>query len=203
MRRSLLAERRPKGGELFPLGPAGGRPLRLHDEEEDKPKHVQAEGKFGPCRGDALTSLTCNRDPRAQQHRPVAARRTAHRGCCTARPTLRQRRSPPFGSRLTSNLLGDNDMANQNGMGAPNVNMYTGMNGGVMPSAGHYSDMQTLMQNMENLSGWLEQNRQDWALVQEGLAKVERLQVCLPSTCSLFLMAHCASTLGSLCISFS
>ncbi|GIZ39851.1 hypothetical protein CKM354_000321800 [Cercospora kikuchii] len=67
-------------------------------------------------------------------------------------------------------------MANQNGMGAPNVNMYTGMNGGVMPSAGHYSDMQTLMQNMENLSGWLEQNRQDWALVQEGLAKVERLQ---------------------------
>lgn len=45
-----------------------------------------------------------------------------------------------------------------------------------MPSAGHYSDMQTLMQNMESLSGWLEQNRQDWAQVQDGIARVERLQ---------------------------
>lgn len=51
------------------------------------------------------------------------------------------------------------------------------MNGSIMPSAGHYSDMQTLMQNMESLSGWLEQNRQDWGQVQEGIARVERLQV--------------------------
>jgi hypothetical protein len=68
-------------------------------------------------------------------------------------------------------------MTNQNGIGAQNTAMYSGMNGGIMPSAGHYSDMQTLMQNMESLSGWLEQNRQDWATVQEGIARVERLQV--------------------------
>ncbi|KAF2171990.1 hypothetical protein M409DRAFT_18221 [Zasmidium cellare ATCC 36951] len=54
--------------------------------------------------------------------------------------------------------------------------MYSGMNGSIMPSAGHYSDMQTLMQNMESLSGWLEQNRQEWAQVQEGIARVERIQ---------------------------
>ena len=68
-------------------------------------------------------------------------------------------------------------MANQNGLGAQNAAMYSGMNGSIMPSAGHYSDMQTLMQNMEHLSGWLEQNRQEWSLVQDGLARVERLQV--------------------------
>lgn len=71
-------------------------------------------------------------------------------------------------------------MANQNGVGAQNAAMYTGMNGGIMPSAGHYSDMQTLMQNMESLSGWLEQNRQEWAQVQDGIARVERLQVRHP-----------------------
>ena len=68
-------------------------------------------------------------------------------------------------------------MANQNGIGGQNAAMYGGMNGSMMPSAGHYSDMQNLMQNMESLSGWLEQNRQDWAQVQEGLARIERLQV--------------------------
>lgn len=73
-------------------------------------------------------------------------------------------------------------MANQNGLGAQNAAMYSGMNGNVMPPAGHYSDMQTLMQNMESLSGWLEQNRQEWSQVQEGLARVERLQVWLPTT---------------------
>ena len=71
-------------------------------------------------------------------------------------------------------------MANQTGVGAQNAAMYTGMNGGIMPSAGHYSDMQTLMQNMESLSGWLEQNRQEWAQVQDGIARVERLQVRYP-----------------------
>ena len=44
-----------------------------------------------------------------------------------------------------------------------------------MPSAGHYSDMQTLMQNMEVLAGWLKQNREEWGVVQEGLAKVEEM----------------------------
>ncbi|CAK4032852.1 Hypothetical predicted protein [Lecanosticta acicola] len=67
-------------------------------------------------------------------------------------------------------------MANQNGLGAQNAALYSGMNGSIMPSAGHYSDMQTLMQNMESLSGWLEQNRQEWAQVQDGIARVERLQ---------------------------
>lgn len=66
-------------------------------------------------------------------------------------------------------------MANTNGMN----NGYTGNGGGahVMPSAGHYADMQTLMQNMEALSGWLAQNRNEWEQVQDGLARVERLQV--------------------------
>lgn len=70
-------------------------------------------------------------------------------------------------------------MANGNGLGAQSAAMYGGMNGAIMPSAGHYSDMQALMQNMENLSGWLEQNRQEWSAVQDGLARVERLQVRL------------------------
>lgn len=68
-------------------------------------------------------------------------------------------------------------MANGNGLGAQGAAIYGGMNGAIMPSAGHYSDMQALMQNMEQLSGWLEQNRQDWSAVQDGLARVERLQV--------------------------
>lgn len=67
-------------------------------------------------------------------------------------------------------------MAQQNGLSAQNAAMY-GMNGNIMPSAGHYSDMQLLMQNMEQLSGWLQQNREEWSAVQEGLARVERLQV--------------------------
>lgn len=46
-----------------------------------------------------------------------------------------------------------------------------------MPAAGHYSDMQTLMQNMETLSGWLQQNREDFIRVQEGLDLVERRNV--------------------------
>jgi hypothetical protein len=50
-----------------------------------------------------------------------------------------------------------------------------GLNG--MPSAGHYSDMQTLMQNMETLSGWLQQNREDFLSVQDGLEQVERRNV--------------------------
>ncbi|KAK1044814.1 hypothetical protein LTR33_015260, partial [Friedmanniomyces endolithicus] len=63
-----------------------------------------------------------------------------------------------------------------NGNGT-NGNMYTNgaaVNGVILPSAGHYADMQTLMQSMETLSGWLQQNREEWASLQEGLAKVER-----------------------------
>lgn len=74
-------------------------------------------------------------------------------------------------------------MANGNGLGAQSAAIYGGMNGAIMPSAGHYSDMQALMQNMEVLSGWLEQNRQEWSAVQDGLARVERLQVCGSSDC--------------------
>lgn len=69
-------------------------------------------------------------------------------------------------------------MAAPNGLGgAGNASMYAGMNGQVLPSAGHYADMQTLFQNMEQLGGWLAQNREDWHIVQEGLAKVEKLRV--------------------------
>ncbi|KAK5124784.1 hypothetical protein LTR85_001497 [Meristemomyces frigidus] len=65
-----------------------------------------------------------------------------------------------------------------------NLSMYSGMNGSIMPSAGHYSDMQTLMQNMETLSGWLQQNREEWELVQEGLGRVERLSTLYEETLS-------------------
>lgn len=71
-------------------------------------------------------------------------------------------------------------MAQNNGMGAGNAAMYTGMNGSIMPSAGHYADMQTLMQNMETLSGWLQQNREEWTQLQDGLSRVERMQDRLP-----------------------
>ncbi|RMY75947.1 hypothetical protein D0863_02246 [Hortaea werneckii] len=67
---------------------------------------------------------------------------------------------------------------NPNGLGAnANAAMYNGVNGSIMPSAGHYSDMQTLMQNMETLSGWLQQNREEWSQLQEGLSRVERMGV--------------------------
>ncbi|KAK4539621.1 hypothetical protein LTR36_010504 [Oleoguttula mirabilis] len=75
-------------------------------------------------------------------------------------------------------------MAQNGGAGMPGANnnatMYSGVNGSIMPSAGHYSDMATLMQNMETLSGWLQQNREEWGQLQEGLAKVERLSGRLP-----------------------
>ncbi|TKA26443.1 hypothetical protein B0A50_05279 [Salinomyces thailandicus] len=71
-------------------------------------------------------------------------------------------------------------MAQNNGLG-PNGNaaMYAhaGMNNGavsVMPSAGHYADMQTLMQHMESLTGWLQQNREDWLQLQDGLGMIEQ-----------------------------
>lgn len=67
-------------------------------------------------------------------------------------------------------------MANhQNAGNAALYNAAGGLNG--MPSAGHYSDMQTLMQNMETLSGWLQQNREDFLSVQDGLEQVERRNV--------------------------
>ena len=67
-------------------------------------------------------------------------------------------------------------MANhQNAGNAGLYNAAGGLNG--MPSAGHYSDMQTLMQNMEALSGWLQQNREDFLSVQDGLEQVERRNV--------------------------
>nr|OQO32245.1 hypothetical protein B0A51_00493 [Rachicladosporium sp. CCFEE 5018] len=71
------------------------------------------------------------------------------------------------------------NMANNNG--AANAGMYAataGING--MPAAGHHSDMQTLMQNMETLSGWLQQNREDFLRVQEGLEQVERRNARYP-----------------------
>ena len=69
-------------------------------------------------------------------------------------------------------------MANhQNAGNAGLYNSAGGLNG--MPSAGHYSDMQTLMQNMETLSGWLQQNREDFISVQDGLEQVERRNVGL------------------------
>jgi hypothetical protein len=69
-------------------------------------------------------------------------------------------------------------MANhQNAGNAGLYNAAGGLNG--MPSAGHYSDMQTLMQNMETLSGWLQQNREDFISVQDGLEQVERRNVGL------------------------
>ncbi|GAB7359385.1 hypothetical protein MBLNU230_g6036t1 [Neophaeotheca triangularis] len=68
-------------------------------------------------------------------------------------------------------------MANQNGalQAQQNAAVYA-MDGSAMPPAGHYADMQTLMQNMEQLSGWLAQNREDWGELQEELARVERAQ---------------------------
>lgn len=62
----------------------------------------------------------------------------------------------------------------QNGVGGNNPAMYGNANGIVMPAAGHYQDMQTVMQQMETLSGWLQQNREEWNQLQESLARLER-----------------------------
>lgn len=48
---------------------------------------------------------------------------------------------------------------------------------GIMPSAGHYADMQTLMQNLEALSGWLQQNREDSEWLTQNVRRVENLPV--------------------------
>lgn len=70
-------------------------------------------------------------------------------------------------------------MAAQNGMGAVNTAMYGGANNNnvVLSSPGYHSDMQLLMDNMERLSTTLQRNRQEWQQVQDGLARVEKLQV--------------------------
>ena len=72
-------------------------------------------------------------------------------------------------------------MAAQNGIGAANAAMYGNSNNNnvVLSSPGYHSDMQILMDNMERLSGTLQRNRQEWSQVQDGLARVERLQVCV------------------------
>lgn len=72
------------------------------------------------------------------------------------------------------------EMAAQNGMGGANAGMYSNNNNNnvVLSSPGYHSDMQILMDNMERLSGTLQRNRQEWYQVQQGLEKVERLQVC-------------------------
>jgi hypothetical protein len=70
-------------------------------------------------------------------------------------------------------------MAQQNGIGAANAALYSGNGNVVLSSPGYHSDMQVLMENMEKLSGTLQRNRQEWLHVQEGLSRVERLQVCL------------------------
>ena len=73
-------------------------------------------------------------------------------------------------------------MAAQNGVNAQNAAAYSGMNGPVLPAPGYTSDMNVLMDNMEKLSTTLQRNRQEWMQLQEGLARVERLQVCLRSS---------------------
>ncbi|KAK5695535.1 hypothetical protein LTR97_009045 [Elasticomyces elasticus] len=75
-----------------------------------------------------------------------------------------------------------------NGSYAPNGLAANGqINGNILPSAGHYADMQTLMASMETLSGWLQQNREEWAQLQEGLGRVERLH---PGTLSAAGIEH-------------
>lgn len=66
-------------------------------------------------------------------------------------------------------------MAGQNGIGGANAMGFGGQNQ-VSIHPGHYSDMQAMMENMEKLSETLQRNREEWLAVQEGLAKVERLQ---------------------------
>ncbi|KAK5745796.1 hypothetical protein LTR17_001298 [Elasticomyces elasticus] len=89
-----------------------------------------------------------------------------------------------------------NGSSNNGGSYAPNgatTNGQANMNGNILPSAGHYADMQTLMASMETLSGWLQQNREEWAQLQEGLGRVERLH---PGTLSAAGIEHVAVTNG-------
>ena len=67
-------------------------------------------------------------------------------------------------------------MAAQNGIGGANPSLFSGQNQ-VSIHPGHYSDMQAMMENMEKLSETLQRNREEWLHVQDGLARVERLQV--------------------------
>ncbi|KAK5115355.1 hypothetical protein LTR62_001555 [Meristemomyces frigidus] len=76
-------------------------------------------------------------------------------------------------------MAGPQPNGNGNGIQAPPGALYANanagaMNGNHMPSAGHSADMQTLMQSMEALSGWLQQNREELGALQEGLYRVER-----------------------------
>ncbi|KAF2774442.1 hypothetical protein EJ03DRAFT_370515 [Teratosphaeria nubilosa] len=49
--------------------------------------------------------------------------------------------------------------------------------GQIIPAAGHYADMQNLMEHMEALGKYLEKNREEWRAVEEGLGRVERQHV--------------------------
>lgn len=69
-------------------------------------------------------------------------------------------------------------MAAQNGVNSQNNAANGRSEGPVWPSPGYTSDMNVLMDNMERLSSTLQRNRQEWLQLQEGLAGVERLQVC-------------------------
>jgi hypothetical protein len=73
-------------------------------------------------------------------------------------------------------------MAQPNGGGAAPGGPYATTNGGggggeaqvAYAKAGHYADVQTLMEQMDMLSTWLARNREEWGAVREGLGRVER-----------------------------
>ena len=103
------------------------------------------------------------------------------------------------GVNNNNNIINPNN--NNNNMTAGMYPSSSGLNASMMPSAGHYSDMQTLMQNMEMLAGWLKQNRDEWSAVQEGLARVEEMRgKCDDVPDATSLLAE-ESVLG-LCMSF-
>ncbi|KAF2857801.1 hypothetical protein K470DRAFT_272993 [Piedraia hortae CBS 480.64] len=57
--------------------------------------------------------------------------------------------------------------------GAANNQGYIGVNNGALPPAGHHSDMQLMLRRMEELSDQLQQNREQWAELQNGISRVE------------------------------
>lgn len=63
-------------------------------------------------------------------------------------------------------------MAAPNGINA-NAGAQYGIGGPIMPSAGHHNDMQHVWSLVEELSNQLQQNRERWDELQDGLARAQ------------------------------
>ncbi|KAH9824478.1 SGF29 tudor-like domain, partial [Teratosphaeria destructans] len=106
------------------------------------------------------------------QHLPIAPSHIIHHGSFIPPPHL------PLPIPNMANQPNGPPLNNGPGPGAYPNGVMNGaqqqQQGQIIPAAGHYADMQNLMEHMEALGKYLEKNREEWRAVEEGLGRVER-----------------------------